>query len=333
VSESKHRMLVVGVGSIGERHTRCFLATDRVVIGICELNDTLRTGVSDRYNVTDVFATLEEALAQQWDAALVATPAHTHIPIALQLAQAGIPLLIEKPLSTTMDGVQELLDEVKRQNLLAAVSYNYRAYPALTAMKEALDTGRFGAIRQLNANVGQNFATYRPAYASVYFANRAQGGGAIQDALTHIINIGEWLAGPVDRISGDAAHQHLEGVEVEDTVHAFARHGDVMASYALNLYQQPNETVITLACEKATLRYEVAKNQWSWMNEVEGEWHEEHHPLEERDTCYVLNANAFLDALEGPAAPLCSLEEGVQTLKVNLALLASVNAPKWEEIH
>ncbi len=48
-------------------------------------------------------------------------------------------------------------------------------------------------------------------------------GGGNQNALTHLINAGEWLIGPVDRILADAAHQLLPGVDVEDTVHVIAR--------------------------------------------------------------------------------------------------------------
>ena len=138
--------------------------------------------------------------------------------------------------------------------------------------------------------------------------------------------------GPITRIAGDALHQQLPDVDVEDTVHAFARHGSVMASYTMNMYQQPNETVVTIVCEKGTLRFEVNSSCWKWMDEVEGEWHTEEHPLAERDTWYILNANAFLDALEGRAEPLCSLEEGLQTLKVNQALLNSLDSEKWEII-
>ncbi len=332
MSESTHRILIIGVGSIGERHTRCFLASGRASVGICELNESLRDTIAQRYGIDDAFKTLDDALVSPWDAALIATPAHTHIPIALELARHNIPLLIEKPLSISDEGIEELLNEVKDRELLTAVSYNYRAHPALASMKASLDSGQFGRPLQLYANLGQNFATYRPAYASVYFADHAQGGGGIQDCLTHIINLSEWLIGPVTRIAGDALHQQLPDVEVEDTVHAFARHGSVMASYTMNMYQQPNETIVTVVCEKGTLRFEVNGSCWKWMDEVEGEWHTEEHPLKERDTWYILNANAFLDALEGLSEPLCSLEDGFQTLKVNQALLNSLETEKWETI-
>ena len=87
---------------------------------------------------------------------------------------------------------------------------------------------RFGRPVQLTVTAGQHFPTFRPAYKNIYYADRVQGGGAIQDAMTHYLNAGEWLLGPIDRIVADAAHQVLEGVAVEDTVHCLARHGAAM---------------------------------------------------------------------------------------------------------
>ena len=325
----KHRVLFVGAGSIGERHVRCFLATGRVDAGLCEPVDALRNTVAQRYGIGQAWSSVDDALSVAWDAALIATPAHVHIPLARQLAGQGIPVLIEKPLSISLDGVADLAASCAERNLLAAVSYNYRAHPALAAMKAALDDGRFGRIRQLYAVAGQDFAKYRPAYASVYFADPARGGGAIQDAMTHIINMGEWLAGPIDRVCADAAHRHLAEVSVEDTVHVIARHGEVMGAYLLNMYQKPNETSVTAVCERATVRFEVQHSRWRWLEEADGTWHDESFPLE-RDTWYVCNANAFLDALEGRAASLCSLDEGIRTLRTMLAVRASVQSHAWE---
>ncbi|MCK5860870.1 MAG: Gfo/Idh/MocA family oxidoreductase [Candidatus Hydrogenedentes bacterium] len=267
-----------------------------------------------------------------WDAVLIATPAHTHISIALQVALHGQNLLIEKPLSTSLEGITELQHTVKKKNLLAAVSYNYRAHPGFRAMKTAIDSGKFGKPLQFYVVAGQNFSTYRPAYRDIYFADRSKGGGAVQDALTHSLNIGEWFLGPIDRITVDAAHQLLEGVTVEDTVHVLTRQGSVMGSYTLNLYQQPNESTLTLVCEKGTLRFELHKECFRWMDTPEGIWHEEPHTLEGRDTWYILNAAFFLDTLEGKMEPLCSLDDGIQTLRVNLAALAAMESQQWQQI-
>jgi predicted dehydrogenase len=326
------RVLVVGVGSIGERHTRCFLSTGRAEVGVCELSDVNREAVAGRYDVCGAYDSLEAALAESWDVAVVATPAHTHIPIARSLARAGLHLLIEKPLSTSMDGVDDLQSEVAKGALVAGVGYTRRAQGLLQSMKTALDEERFGRPLQMSIHCGQSFAAYRPAYRDIYFADHAQGGGAIQDALTHLLNLGEWLVGPIDRITVDAAHQQLEGVTVEDTVHAMARQGDVLANYAVNLYQQPNEFIVTIVCERATVRCEVHKNRWRWMTETDGPWHEESIETPTRDSMYENQANNFLDVVEGKGKPLCTLEEGVQTLAVNLAALASMKEGNWQAI-
>jgi predicted dehydrogenase len=324
--------LVVGVGSIGERHTRCFLATGRAVAGICESNGERRAAVAEQYAVEGAYEQLDEALAQLWDAVLVATPAHTHIPIATQVAQRGINLLIEKPLSASLEGVDELKALVAGQGLIAAVGYQYRAHPGVRAMKEALDSGRFGKPLQVYGAVGQSFPFYRPAYRDVYFARREHGGGAIQDAITHLLNLAEFLAGPITRLAVDAGHQSLEGVTVEDTVHVIARHGDVMANYALNLYQHPNESQITVVCERGTLRFELHQKRWRSMTEPEGPWEDHVYELKDRDSWYVAHADAFLDVLEGKAEALCTLDDGIQTLRVNLAALRSAETLTWQRI-
>src|SRR5690606_32808909 len=131
------------------------------------------------------------------------------------------------------------------RDVVAGVAYVYRAHPALEEMRQAIASGRFGRPVELVAVLGQHFPFYRPAYRTIYYRDRATGGGAIQDALTHVLNAGEWLVGPITRLACDAEHLVLDGVDVEDTVHLLARHGRVMASYSLNQHQAPNESTIT----------------------------------------------------------------------------------------
>ncbi len=319
-----HRILVIGVGSIGERHLRCLQATGRAEVGICEINTGLREGIASKYSVSCVYPALEQALRESWEAAVIATPANLHIEQAMRCAETGLHLLIEKPLSTSLRGVESLLEVVKTHSLVAAVGYVYRAHPALAAMKKALSSGDFGCPVQLTVSAGQHFPLYRPAYRQTYYRDHATGGGAIQDALTHLINAAEWLIGPTTWVAADASHKILDAVEVEDSVTAIARHGDVLASYSLNQHQAPNEISMTVVAERGTLRFELHHSRWSWMREPGGAWQEERVGPLERDEWFILQEQSFLDALERQRSPLCSLEDGVQTLRVNLAMLQSV---------
>ncbi len=154
----------------------------------------------------------------------------------------------------------------------------------------------------------------------------------MQDALTHTINLGQWIAGKIDRVVADLAHQVLEGVDVEDTAHVLARHGDLLATYGLNQHQSPNESTIQVVCERGTARFESHLSRWRSMRKPGGEWEDHQFPPMERDTPFINQADAFLDSLEGKASPLCTLEEGIDTLQVNLAILESARHNCWQTI-
>jgi len=321
--------MIVGVGSIGERHLRCFQATGRAEVSFVEINEALRATISQRYGVQG-FAHIDEGLSLRPDAAVVATPANQHAEIATVLARAGLHVLIEKPLDIGTGGIQRLEETARARRVVLAVAYVYRCFPALAAMREAVLSGRFGRPVELVAVCGQHFPTYRPAYRDTYYVNRVTGGGAIQDALTHLLNAGEWLVGPIERLVADAAHRVLADVHVEDTVHLLARHGEVLASYSLNQHQAPNEVTLTVICDRGVARWELHLQRWRWVIGPEEAWHDEPHQPLPRDAAFIAQANAFLDALAGQTPPLCSLAEGLQTLRVNLAALASVESGGWE---
>lgn len=331
---TKHRILIVGTGSIGTRHVRCMLSTGRTDVGICEPNPTLRDQVASEYELAGAFADLDEALAESWGAAVIATPPPLHIPLSQKLADRGVALLIEKPLAVDDTGIAALARTLEEKQVAAAVAYFYRANPAVRAMRKALLDEKLGKPLQITGVSGQPLDFFRPAYRDIYYAHRDQGGGAVQDGATHLFNLAEWLVGPITRIAVDAQRLRLEGIDVDDTVHAMTRHSHrVMGSYSVNHHQLPNESTLTVVCERGAMCLEIKKHQWKWMDQPNGAWHEEHEPLPDADAWYTLQEHAFLDYLEGRADPLCSLRDGWQTLRVSHAAMASVDQQgQWQTV-
>jgi predicted dehydrogenase len=297
---SVHRIAVIGVGSIGERHLRCFGQTGRADVCFVELNETLANTIAQRYPAARRVKSIDAAIAEGVDAAVIATPAPLHISMARQFVEADKAVLIEKPLAVTREGVDELKAAVARHKTTVGVAYVHRARARLDEMREAIASGEFGRPVQLVAVCGQHFPTYRPAYRDIYYARHESGGGAVQDALTHIINAGQWLVGPIQKLTADAAHQVLEGVDVEDTVHVLTRQGEqgqIMGSYSLNQHQAPNETTITVMCERGTARFEFDNCRWRSMVKPGGEWTDHGGRVLERDELFVRQANLFMDAV------------------------------------
>lgn len=322
-------ILIIGTGSIGERHLRCFQGLKRGQVGGCEPNEALRNRIEETYGC-EVYASLDEALAARpWTIVVICTPANTHIPIARRCVEKGVHVLIEKPLAVSVEGVEELAGEISRRDVVVRVAYTHRSIAAVMKLKELLGSRQIGDIKHVVATVGQHFPTARPAYASTYFARRETGGGVIQDAITHVVHAVEWLVGPFVSVFCDASHQVLEGVEVEDTVNLIGRlRGGIPASLVQNQFQAVDELNITLHGLNGSLRADFQHQRVGvWMlGETDWQWTDL--PQEERDAMYIRQAASFLDAVEGKPDNLATLEDGWQTLKVNIAAMQSSDQRK-----
>lgn len=330
-----HHVIVVGAGSIGHRHIRCFLETKRTAVSFVEPRDEIRREIVSLYPGVLSFASLDEVSDwNRFNAAVIATTAPQHLTHAALMLERGLDVLIEKPLAIDLEEAEAFLAAAEKQSKVVAVAYVYRANPLLVQMLDALRSGEYGRALEFIVYGGQHFPTYRPAYRETYYHSHETGGGAIQDALTHLFNVGLWLVGPMEKIVVDADHQVLDGVQVEDTVHALARHQDgVMASYVLNQHQPANELTITVVCERGQMRMESHQHRWRVCTAPDTAWRD--FPLPTpllRDELFIRQADSFLDAVEGKAAPLCDLRDGLQTLRVNVAAISSWRAGQWQSI-
>lgn len=317
-------ILIIGTGSIGERHLRCFLATGRRKVAACEPNESLRKTIQEKYGCV-VYASLDEALAAEaWDATVICTPAHTHIPIARQCVERGSHVLIEKPLSVSLEGIEELVTLASAKQVAVRVAYVHRSIPVVMAVRDIVRSGKIGEVRHVVVKAGQNFPGARPAYASTYYAKRASGGGCIQDGLTHVLHAVEWIIGPIERVYCDATHEALATKEVEDTVNLVARlRGNVPAAFTINQFQAPNEVTLSFNGLLGSVRAELHYQRYGILLMGESDWTWFDMPQEERDAMFIRQAEAFLDSTEGRPDYLSTLEDGLQTLKVNLAALKS----------
>ena len=283
----------------------------------------------DTYGVPSV-DNWETALASgRFTAAIICTPAHLHIPMATSVLRHGMHVLIEKPLSQSLDGLGQLHEAQARSGRQVAVAYVYHGFPVLAQARDFLRRGEIGPIRHVVSTSGQFFPKGRPAhalhYAQTYYRDRKTGGGAIQDALTHLANWVESVVGPTDSVFCDCAHQVLAGVTVEDTVNLSARHGDILVNYTLNQFQAPNENDLQFHAAAGSVKIELHNNRWGVFRQNDTAWTWHQVPVAERDAHFITQANGFLDLIEGKPTHLCSLAAAEQTLRFNLAALASAD--------
>lgn len=322
-----HSVLIIGCGSIGERHLRCFQRTGRAQVTVCESNAEIGTMISDTYKVPVITGWQEAIVSGQYDSVVICTPAHLHIPMAIEALRYKRHVLIEKPLSQSLGGVDTLLRIHELSGCQAAVAYVFHVFPFLNQAREFIQSGALGSVRHVTLISGQPFHRLRPAhavhYSKTYYRDRKLGGGAIQDALTHTVNWVESVIGATDSVLCDCAHQVLPGVTVEDTVNISAIHGDILVSYALNQFQAPNESSLQFNTATGSLKIEFHRQRWGVFRESDTDWTWHEAPVAERDSHFITQANYFLDQIEGQPARLCTLTAAAQTLRFNLAALAS----------
>ena len=132
----------------------------------------------------------------------VSTPGFTHKEIAIAALEAGKHVLCEKPLANTLDEAREMLAAAKAAGTIAMVNFNYRRVPAVQLVKRLIDDGRLGEIRHFRAVYLQDWIL-DPQFPLVWrLKKELAGSGALGDIGAHILDLGQFLVGPVQEVVG-----------------------------------------------------------------------------------------------------------------------------------
>ena len=171
-----------------------------------------------------VFATVEDALkAPGVDAVVITTPSGAHLEPALAAAAAGKHVVVEKPLEVTGPRCQQIIDACDRHRVRLCTIFPSRFGDANTALKAAVDGGRFGRL-----TLGETACKWWRSQA--YYddggwkgTQALDGGGALMNQAIHNVDLLLWMMGPATHVSGFTATLAHERIEVEDTAVAVLR--------------------------------------------------------------------------------------------------------------
>jgi predicted dehydrogenase len=244
------KVLVVGCGSIGRRHAAN--AARLAVTAVCDLDHDLVSRCAAEMGVRG-FPHLEAALAWGPQAVVVATPHRTHLAIATAAVAAGARVLVEKPLSHSLEGVDAFLAAVAAQGRRAFTVCNMRFHPGPETLRKHLQD--IGAVRYAVAHYGNYLPSMRPGsdYRQLYAARKQEGGGVILDAI-HELDYLSWLFGPIDRVGCRAATLGELDIETEDYAELSLLHaGGVRSLVQLDYLRRQKSRGCEVVGEKGTL--------------------------------------------------------------------------------
>ncbi|OCN05823.1 dehydrogenase [Erysipelotrichaceae bacterium MTC7] len=135
----KLRVAVVGAGIYGINHVNAYLWNENTdLVAVCDLDSEIRKSIEEKYRVK-TYADVEEMLNNEdIDAVSIATPDAFHLEPSLTAIRHGKPILVEKPLATTIEDATKILEEAKKHNVRVAVDYHKRWDPAAINLKNEL---------------------------------------------------------------------------------------------------------------------------------------------------------------------------------------------------
>lgn len=327
------RYLIASLGSIGRRHLRN-LCTVRPGSQIAVLRRPNSVAEPLPAGAAYQCGTIEEALGFQPEAAILAGPAPTHVPLALELVARSIPVLMEKPLSHDLAGVADLQRLAAARNVPMMVGYNLRFNPSLIAFRELVQSGALGTIRAVRAEVGQYLPDWRPQsdYRDSVSASQALGGGALLE-LSHEIDYIYWLFGMPDRVSCRGGRYSELDMDVEDLVELCLEYDNPRRLISIHLdFLQRTATRSCKAIGAAGVASWDAMNDRIELDIVDPAKRTETitRPMLDRNEMYVAELNAFLHSVERGTATPIPLGEGVDVLAIVIAAKRSMISGRAE---
>ncbi|WP_234682181.1 Gfo/Idh/MocA family protein [Bradyrhizobium monzae] len=206
------RIAVAGAGLIGRRHIELIEASQGCVLAGIADPSPAAVDYAGAHNV-HCYADHRALLAQEKpDGLIIASPNALHLQMALDCAEAGVPALIEKPVTDTVAAAQRLCVAVKRTGVPMLVGHHRRHNPIIKAARETVATGKLG---QLTAVVGLWLLKKPDDYFEVAWRYQ-QGGGPLLINLIHDIDNLRFVCGEITEVQALTSNM-VRGFAVEDT--------------------------------------------------------------------------------------------------------------------
>jgi len=310
------RAVVVGLGNIALRHRRNLksLFPEIFIIAVSASGKVTNQNVEF---ADQIISSLDEVVREGVDMAIVASPAPFHKSHAKLLLLAGIPTLIEKPVTSSSQDVYELMKIYEETHTPAAVGYCLRYMPSSIKIKELLDQKIIGSIYNAFVDTGQYLPDWRPSkeYQNSVSAKKSLGGGVLLE-LSHEIDYIQWLLG-----SMEVQYAHLRSsselnLEVEELVDVIlVSDTGTVCNIHLDFLQKKANRTCSFIGEKGRLDWDLLSNtimlHTGGGSEVlfsEADW--------DPNQMYLSLLTDFLDLVAGRKNSSIDLEQAIKTVEL-----------------
>lgn len=218
----KWKFGIIGTGLIADFHALAIRSLPNAELAGCWGTNPEKTASLVRKHGCKSWGTYRHMLAsEEVEIAIIATPSGAHLEPALEAARNGKHVICEKPLEITLDRIDQMIGAHEKAGTRLGGIFNYRYYDAVKPLKRAVESGRFGTLTYASVHVPwwRNEAYYKDNW---HGTRELDGGGALMNQSIHMIDLLQYLMGPVSSLSAYTATL-AHSIEVEDTAAAVLR--------------------------------------------------------------------------------------------------------------
>ena len=272
------RTAVIGVGNMGSAHASC-LAQGRIngltLSALCDTAPGRRAFCQEHFPDVPCYASVTELIAAAVvDAVIVAVPHPSHSIVAMEALQAGLHVLVEKPIDVALSKAQALCDAADRSGKVFAVMLNQRTNPLFRRAREIVQGDQLGEIKRTVWIITNWYRTQHYYDSGAWRATWAgEGGGVLLNQAPHNLDLWQWICGMPQSISAycDVARYHR--IEVEDDATIFTRYANgATGVFITSTGESPGTNRLEIAGDRGKLVLEGGVLRWWRLKEAEREF-------------------------------------------------------------
>jgi predicted dehydrogenase len=314
------KILVVGVGSIGQRHARILHGLGHEVVP-CDSNPALVEEVCQSLDIAERHLDYREAVSRGFDAVIVCTPNHLHAPVALAAFEHGSHVLVEKPIAHTLNDARAIIESAEAAGRVLLVGYVLRQWPGVRTLLEWMREERIGSVYAARVMLG---APETLVFARSDYRQRTGTGSGVIFDYSHELDYLRLLLGEVSSVA--CLTKILPNLLLRtEGMAAMLLQFQRGAIGQLHLdYVRPSCRVLELYGADGMITYDFGSAQlfcrlWNGQTE-ERTW-----PVE-RDQAFIQQFAAFSDLIAGRAVPPEHYAEGSDALKTLAVAVAALRS-------
>ena len=332
------RLGIIGMGGMGTAHARNVAegkAPRLRLAAVCDRSPEKLAAFPSARPFTDVPALLASG---EVDAVLIATPHFDHVPLGIAALDAGLHVLVEKPLSPHKADALRLLAAHRNPRQIFAIMYNQRTDPRYRQLRELIRSGELGAVRRINWIITDWFRTQAYYGSGRWRASWAgEGGGVLLNQSPHQLDLWWWLFGQPAEVRAFCQLGRFHKIEVEDSVTAVLQYADgAQGVFITTTGEAPGTNRLEVAADRGKIVIEGLNLHWTRTDSPVAAWCASHPkgfeapPITQQNFTFentggqhVEILQNFADAILDGAPLIAPAAEGIHSLELANAMLFS----------